>query len=186
MRYMPRHMPSRHFLALALLLALTLVGCGAYSYGGNGGSTTSGTTSTPSGAGIVATGAATVGGHATTILTDPNGRTLYYFADDSATASACTSGCASVWPPLIVSSGSPTSASSLPGTLSARDVGNGQQALYNGHPLYRYSGDAAPGDTGGEGIQGKWHVATPTVAVNGDATGQTTPTPSRTCTGYYC
>jgi hypothetical protein len=64
------------------------------------------------------------------------------------------------------------------------DVGNGMQVLYNGHPLYRYSGDTAPGDTHGDGIEGKWHVATPNVAVNGGSTsGQPTPTP---CSGYYC
>jgi predicted lipoprotein with Yx(FWY)xxD motif len=178
---------SRGLVALGLLSVLALAGCGAnYNYGtpgGNGGSTPATNTSGQPGAGIVATATATVGGTSTTILTDAaTGRSLYYFANDSSTTSACTSGCASTWPPLIVSSGSPTSTSSLPGTLSALDVGNGQQVLYNGHPLYRYSGDSAAGETKGDGIQGKWHIATPNVGANSGATGQPTPT----CTGYYC
>jgi predicted lipoprotein with Yx(FWY)xxD motif len=181
-----RYMPSRGLLALALALAFALVGCGANSsaggYGVSGAATPTATASSHAGAGIVATASATVGGQTATILTDFAGRTLYYFDSDSATRSACAGSCASTWPPLIVSSGSPTSASALPGTLDASDVGNGQQVLYNGHPLYRYSGDAAPGNTNGDGIAGKWHVTTPTVAVNSGPSGPT-PTP---CKGYYC
>ncbi len=184
-RMMSRELLASGVLVFGVLTALMLVGCGVYGSTGvyGPGSTTSGNTTGQLGAGIVATASASVGGQSTTILTDARGMTLYYFAPDSATTSACTGSCASVWPPLIVSSGSPSSTSSLPGTLSARDVGNGQQVLYNGHPLYHYSADAAPGDTRGDGIQGKWHVATPGVAVNTGPTGQPTPTQ---CSGYYC
>jgi predicted lipoprotein with Yx(FWY)xxD motif len=38
---------------------------------------------------------------------------------------------------------------------------HGQQLSYNGHPLYRYAQDTAPGQTNGEGVGGKWFVATP-------------------------
>jgi predicted lipoprotein with Yx(FWY)xxD motif len=133
----------------------------------------------------VSTATATVGGQSLTILTDAQGHTLYYFADDTSTHSACTSGCSTTWPPLLISSGTPSSSSSLPGTLSASDVGNGQQVLYNGHPLYHYSGDTAPGDTHGDGIEGKWHVATPDLAANRTATPSGQPTPTK-CSGYYC
>jgi predicted lipoprotein with Yx(FWY)xxD motif len=176
-------------LSIALLAACGTSGSGGL-YGSGGGSTPPAASSTPvdttaalPGAGIVATTSATVGGQSATILTDPHGHTLYFFSDDSATTSACTTGCTADWPPLLVSSGAPTSTSALPGTLSALDVGNGMQVLYNGHPLYRYAGDSAPGDTHGDGIEGKWHIATPTIATNHTPTGQPSPTK---CAGYYC
>ncbi|HEV2284230.1 MAG TPA: hypothetical protein VGX75_17730 [bacterium] len=52
-------------------------------------------------------------------------------------------------------------APSLPGRLDVvRDV-HGQQLSYNGHSLYRYAKDTAPGQTNGEGVAGKWFVAAP-------------------------
>jgi hypothetical protein len=30
-----------------------------------------------------------------------------------------------------------------------------------GPPLYRYAGDAAPGDTNGQGVGGSWYAITP-------------------------
>jgi hypothetical protein len=80
---------------------------------------------------------------------------------------------------LAPSSGTLTSSATLPGTLAAFDGANGRQVTYNGHPLYTYSGDAAPGDAKGQGKLGKWFVVTPTVAVLNAA--QATATPSN----YY-
>lgn len=179
---------------LGVLVLLVLAGCGvsgtqgAYGSGGTSPTATANDTGPAPGAGIVATATASVGGKSASILTDAHGRTLYYFDDDTSSHSACTTGCTDLWPPLLVSSGAPTSTSSLPGTLSALDVGNGMQVLYNGHPLYRFSNDSAAGQTNGDGYLGKWHVATPTVATNSGATntpatGQATPT---VCSGYYC
>ncbi|HEX6820304.1 MAG TPA: hypothetical protein VF120_18145 [Ktedonobacterales bacterium] len=171
---------------LSSVAVLVLAGCGAAGglYGGSGTTSAPGGTSAsaPSGAGIVATASATVAGHSESILTDASGRALYYFAADSSTSSACTGACTSTWSPLIISSGTPTSNATLPGTLSAQDVGNGLQVLYNGHPLYRYAGDTAAGQTNGEGFEGQWHVATPSLA----ATSGASPSASPTSCGYYC
>jgi predicted lipoprotein with Yx(FWY)xxD motif len=60
-----------------------------------------------------------------------------------------------------MTSGTPTSATALPGKLSAQTTGNGNQVAYNGHLLYTFSGDGGPGQTRGEGLFGKWFVATP-------------------------
>ena len=48
------------------------------------------------------------------------------------------------------------------------------QVVYNGHPLYEYTGDSAAGQANGEGIMGKWYAATPTLAT-GAGPGTTAP-----------
>jgi predicted lipoprotein with Yx(FWY)xxD motif len=112
-------------------------------------------------AAVVKTASATVGGKTVTILTNAQGLTLYYYKPDTSTTAACTGGCASAWPPLLFTgSGTPTSATPLPGTLSVVTSANGAQVQYQGHFLYTFGGDSAPGDTHGEGIGNVWYVAT--------------------------
>jgi predicted lipoprotein with Yx(FWY)xxD motif len=127
----------------------------------------------------VKTATATVNGKSETILTNDQGMTLYYFTSDAPSKIACTGTCAGVWPPLIFNAtGAPTSATSLPGTLNVVTGANGAQVEYNGHPLYTYSKDTAPGQTNGEGLFGKWFVCTPTLAGTGTGTSSGTATPS--------
>jgi predicted lipoprotein with Yx(FWY)xxD motif len=132
-------------------------------YGGGYGN--SGTTPTVSSSGsLIKTATATVNGKSETILTTAQGRTLYYRTTDMPPTTVCSGGCASAWPPLLVSgSNNPTSATSLSGKLSAQADANGTQVVYNGHPLYTFSGDTAPGQTTGEGVGGIWHVCTPSL-----------------------
>ena len=162
------------FLGMSMLLvALIAVACGSASSTSSGSS--GGTTPSSSAAAIIKTTSATVNGQSVTILTNAQGMTLYYLKPDTATTSACTGTCAGNWPPLVfTSSGSPGSANALPGTLSVITDANGQQVEYNGHPLYRFSGDTTPGQTNGEGIKGVWFVATTTLSVQGAP--QATPT----------
>ncbi|MGN8186461.1 hypothetical protein ACTJLD_10810, partial [Burkholderia sp. 22088] len=40
-------------------------------------------------------------------------------------------------------------------------VGRSKQWAYRGRPLYRWKQDRKPGDAGGDGIGGMWHVARP-------------------------
>jgi predicted lipoprotein with Yx(FWY)xxD motif len=138
-----------------LLTSLALAGCG----GGGGSSAHAAAPKTANGQ------PATVGVSDSglgKILVDSQGRTLYLFQKDSGTTSACTGACASAWPPLRAS-GQPTVGSgakaSLVGTTTRSD-GN-PQVTYNGHPLYLYVGDKAPGDTNGQGLTafgGGWFV----------------------------
>jgi secreted repeat protein with Y-X4-D motif len=99
---------------------------------GNGG-----TTPTVSSSGsLVQTATATVKGTSETILTNAQGMTLYYRTIDRPPTTVCSGGCASVWPPLLVSgSNTPTSTTSLPGKLSVQADANGTQVEYNGHSL---------------------------------------------------
>ena len=157
--------PKRTSLAvLGLILLLVLSACGSTNSTTTG-STQTPPTPTPTAAPTITTAQATVNGKTVTILTDAQGKTLYYFAPDTATTVACTGGCAQAWPPLLFSgSGSPTGPSSLTGTLSVMNNANGNQVMYSGYPLYTFSGDSAAGQTKGEGIGGKWFVATPDLA----------------------
>ena len=171
-------------LALAVgLAALLLAACGSSSttsgnspYGSSAATSTPTTAatatattgSTSSSGAVVKTATANVKGASKTILTDSKGMTLYYFTKDKANTSACTGGCASAWPPLLATgSAAPTSATQLSGTLTAFDGANGHQVEYNGHPLYTYGGDSAPGDTNGEGVGGVWFVATADLSASG-------------------
>lgn len=167
----------RWMRALPLVLILGLVGCGTTPSAAPPPSspsttnTATTTTSTSNSATTIKLGTATVKGKKETVLTDSQGLTLYYFTSDTSSKVACTGGCASLWPPLLSTSGSPTAASGVKGTLKVLTDPNGQQVMYNGHPLYTYSGDSAPGQANGQGYIGKWWVATPGLkATSGSST----------------
>lgn len=192
-------MAQRTRVAMVLLgaaLALTLAACGAtsgspgssggiYGSSGSGAPAATATATSPAsgtGSALVASATAMVAGTSKTILTNSRGMTLYYFTLDTPQKVAYTGGCASFWPPLLASGGTPTASGSLAGTLAVLDGANGKQVTYNGHPLYTFSEDKAPGDTKGEGIMNEWHVATPGLAA---ATGgSTAPQASPTTSGY--
>jgi predicted lipoprotein with Yx(FWY)xxD motif len=154
------------FVAIGLVLVMVLSACGGTTSTGSTSSTpTTAAAPTTASTSTVQTAQATVNGKALTILTGTQGRTLYYFTPDTAAKAACAGGCAKVWPPLLFTgSGTPTSATTLPGTLSTLSDTNGTQVEYSGYLLYTYSGDTAAGQTKGEGLFGKWYVATPDLA----------------------
>jgi predicted lipoprotein with Yx(FWY)xxD motif len=110
------------------------------------------------------------------VLTGPNGKTLYYFTTDSSTSTSCTGQCAVVWPPLVVPTGASavlgSGASGTLGTVMRPDGSN--QVTYKGHLLYYYEGDTAPGQDKGQGLDGTWFVATTSGAVPASATTTTT------------
>jgi len=102
---------------------------------------------------------ATVGG--AKVLTNSAGFTLYWFVPDTSTTSKCTGSCATYWPPV---KGPATAGSGVTGTLSTITRPDGKtQATYDGHPLYTYAGDSAPGQAKGNGKNlsgGVWHEVT--------------------------
>ena len=95
-----------------------------------------------------------------TVLASSRGLTLYYYGEDKPGSgkSACTGGCATAWPPLVAPVKAPAGVR-LPGPLGMITRPNGvKQVTLNGHPLYFYAGDKAPGQAAGNGIEGAWHV----------------------------
>src|SRR5215203_4280121 len=132
-------------------LALAVAGCGGGTSGGNqagayGASSpkTSSSSAGASGGASVALASSKLG----KILVDGKGQTLYLFQADRGTASTCNGACAGAWPPLTTA-GQPiawpgVSASKL-GTTKRSD--GTAEVTFNGHPLYTFSGDSAPGQT---------------------------------------
>jgi predicted lipoprotein with Yx(FWY)xxD motif len=105
-----------------------------------------------------------------TYLTGPDGKTLYYFTEDtSGDATVCTDPeCKGTWPPLTVDAGTTvTGGEGVTGTFTTfvRTDDGTTQVSYDGHPLYYFAGDSAAGDTNGQGIGGVWFVADVTGAI---------------------
>lgn len=94
------------------------------------------------------------------VLVDAEGMTLYLFTPDSMETSACTDDCLSAWPPLM---GEPVAGDGVDQALltTAPRTDGDDQIAYNGHRLYRYAGDTAPGDTTGQGVGDVWFAVTP-------------------------
>jgi predicted lipoprotein with Yx(FWY)xxD motif len=93
-----------------------------------------------------------------TVITNAAGLTLYWFVPDNATTSTCYGSCAQYWPPVF---GTPKAGPGVTGTLGTIRRSDGTtQATYDGHPLYTYIGDSAPGQNHGNNVTlngGLWH-----------------------------
>jgi len=99
---------------------------------------------------------AQVGG--ATVLVNAKGFTLYWFAIDTPTKSHCEGTCAQYWLPL---KGPTTLSPGVTGQLGTIKRSDGSvQATFDGHPLYTYVSDSAPGQNSGDGVNldgGLWH-----------------------------
>jgi predicted lipoprotein with Yx(FWY)xxD motif len=99
------------------------------------------------------------------VLVDRQGRTLYLFARDAGTTSACTGACAVNWPPLRVRGTPLVGSGGQPSDVGTTARHDGiSQLTYKGHPLYTFVNDKKPGDTNGEGITafgGSWFAVSP-------------------------
>ena len=106
--------------------------------------------------------------------------TLYVLEKDSKNTSTCTGGCATAWPPLVVT-GKVVVAKGLDAedfaTFMRTDNGMTQVSVY-GAPLYTFSGDKAPGDTNGKTIPNWYVVGANGKPMEGAAAATTAPTTS--------
>ena len=147
-------------------LALAVSACGSSSSS----SAASGSTPAAAGSSPAASASASNSGGTTLtaktigsqqVLTNSAGFTLYWFAPDTSTTSKCTGSCATYWPPV---KGPATAGSGVTGTLGTITRSDGTtQATYDGHPLYTYAGDTAPGQAKGNGLNvsgGLWYEMT--------------------------
>jgi predicted lipoprotein with Yx(FWY)xxD motif len=158
------------WLAAPVLAAAAVVGlaaCGSSSSSTPSSSSTSAPpaaapSSTSSASSDLAAGIKTATVHGRVVLTDAAGFVLYWYTPDSPTSSACSGGCATVWPPLL---GTPSLASgvALTGKLGTIKRSDGQiQATYDGHPLYLYKPDTTATMATGNAVSGAWWLMTAT------------------------
>jgi predicted lipoprotein with Yx(FWY)xxD motif len=136
--------------AALTVAALALLGLGA---AGASSPAPAAATGTATGTGLKT---ATIGG--TTVLTNAKGFTLYSFAPDTPATSKCYGSCAAYWPPVT---GTTAAGPGLPGKVGTiKRTDGSEQLTYNGHPLYTYIGDSAPGQARGNNLNlngGLWH-----------------------------
>jgi predicted lipoprotein with Yx(FWY)xxD motif len=161
---------DRRCLAPAGLVAAALIiaACGSSSSSPGAGAPAT-TTSSAAAASGTALKTTTIGG--VTVLTNAQGFTLYWFAPDTPTTSKCNSSCATYWPPVKGPATAGPGVSGKLGTITRAD--GSAQATYDGHPLYTYKGDTAPGQDKGNNLNisgGVWHEVT--------ASGGAAPAPS--------
>ncbi len=155
--------PNRLRMLLALLAvaaaASVLAACSSSgTSSASGSSSTPTSTSSPAAVTAGSLKTATIGG--ATVLTNAKGFTLYSFAPDTATKSNCNGTCAQNWPPVK----GPATAAGVTGTFGTIKRSDGSvQATFDGHPLYAFVGDTAPGQAKGNGLNaagGLWHEVT--------------------------
>jgi predicted lipoprotein with Yx(FWY)xxD motif len=146
--------PNRRRRAM-LVVPAAAAGLAALAACSSSGSSSAGGSSAASGsaeAAAVGLKTASIGG--VTVLTNAKGFTLYTFAPDTATTSACNGACATAWPPqtALATVASPYA------TIKRSD--GSTQLTFNGHPLYTFTGDTAAGTASGNGVNafgGLWH-----------------------------
>jgi len=138
----------------AIAATLVIAACGSSSATGNSGSGSGSSPAAAASGGALTT--AKVG--SATLLTNAKGHTLYWFVPDTSTTSKCDAACIKYWPPVP---GPASAGSGVKGTLGVITRSNGaKQATFDGHPLYTYIGDTAPGMAKGNGLNisgGVWH-----------------------------
>ena len=141
----------------AIAATLVVAACGSSTSTGSSSGSGSGSSSAAPAAASGSTLSTMKVGSAT-LLTNAKGFTLYWFVPDTSTASKCNGSCAHYWPPVH---GPVTAGSGVTGTLGVITRSDGtKQATWNGHPLYTYVGDTAPGTAKGNGLNlsgGVWH-----------------------------
>jgi predicted lipoprotein with Yx(FWY)xxD motif len=153
-------MPVRWLAPAGLAaLALAVAACGGTAKPGAAAGSAPPSGAQASGAAGTTLKTATIAG--VKVLTNSKGFTLYWFAPDTPTTSKCNKGCASFWPPVPAPA---TAGPGVTGTIGAIKRSDGSmQATYDGHPLYTYKGDNAPGQANGNGLNiqgGVWHEMT--------------------------
>ena len=153
------------FAASALLFAA----CSNAGTGSTGAPSTAAATQAPASAGATAEASGEAEAYEVELgdsdkygqfLTGEDGKTLYLFKPDTATTSACNTGCVDSWPPFTLEADETVKGGDgVTGTFTmlTRQDG-GSQVVYAGHPLYYFSGDQAAGDTNGEGLNDKWYL----------------------------
>jgi predicted lipoprotein with Yx(FWY)xxD motif len=158
-------------VAVGVLAAVLLVGCGDDAADDDAGATTTEAVETSEApetepeaepaesAPVLATADSDFG----TIVVDGEGMTAYMFDNDTQGSgeSSCSGDCLAAWPAIVAESDSPAvdGVDGEVGTIE-RDDGTLQVTL-DGWPLYLWAQDSAPGDVTGQAVNDVWWVIGP-------------------------
>jgi predicted lipoprotein with Yx(FWY)xxD motif len=178
--------PARwRWLAAGALGAMVLVGAACSSNSTSSTTTTKGTSSTAATSRSATVAVARVGSLGT-VLVNSTGLTLYHYTPDGTGKSVCTGACASVWPPLIVASGTTPVAGTgvAAGRLGTITRADGTiQVTYKGMPLYTFTGDKSAGQAAGQNVGGTWFAVSASSGSTGSGT--SAPTTTKASSGGY-
>jgi predicted lipoprotein with Yx(FWY)xxD motif len=107
-----------------------------------------------------------------TVLVDSEGMTVYELTEDKGTTSNCYGGCEAEWPPVTASGKPSAGEGAMAADLGTTERKDGTvQVTYNGHPLYTFADDKAPGEANGNEDDGTWFALNQAgSAVEGTAT----------------
>ena len=152
-------------ITVSALLAVVLLaaGCsqpyGTQSSTGTPAATTSSAVTAAQPAAVMVSTSTTLGQY----LADAHGMTLYYLTKDSPGSgnSTCTGVCIANWPAFTTQAGTVTAPLNASDFSQIKRADGTMQTTYKGWPLYYFKGDASPGDTNGQGINGVWFVMSP-------------------------
>ncbi len=161
-------------IALALIAALAIAGCGSSNdsgsgsggaYGGSGGETTKAASSESGGGGEAAIVSASTVPKLGKVIVDSKGFTLYDFHKDKGGVSSCYGACAGVWPPLLTEGKPQVGEGAMAAQLGTTKRKDGTvQVTYAGLPLYTYTADQKPGDANGNDFSSfgaEWYALQP-------------------------
>jgi predicted lipoprotein with Yx(FWY)xxD motif len=99
------------------------------------------------------------------VLVDSDGKTVYLFTNDQGPTSAVPPGLQAAWPP-VEASGAPVAGDGVDASkLETAQQPDGRTFVtYDGHPLYRFSGDTSAGQANGHKLGNVWYAVTPSGA----------------------
>jgi predicted lipoprotein with Yx(FWY)xxD motif len=162
-------------VASSVLFAAVLIAAGCGGSSSSKSSSSSTPASSAASASVTTTTAAAASGSTLSVaknggkdmLVDAAGKTVYlYVPDASNTTSQVPSGLKALWP-AVTATGASTVGAGLDASkiaLQAQPDGS-KQVSYNGHLLYTFTNDTAPGDAKGQGLGNIWY----TLSASGDA-----------------
>lgn len=88
--------------------------------------------------------------------------TVYLFVPDGTnTTSQVPAAVRANWPPVAAATSQLGAGLDAAKFASSKQPDGSMQATYNGHLLYTFVGDKAPGDANGQGLAGNWYVLSP-------------------------
>lgn len=164
-------------LAVTAVAAILLAGCGGSSKPSSGtsgskeGAYATSTTNTSAAKSTTAAGPVVISVKPNSVLgtkilaAGPKKLTVYMFAADHGSVSACYGACATAWPPVITAGTPKAQGGAIAAKIGTITRSEGaKQVTYSGRPLYYYTPDSSEAAISGQGLNSfgaLWWVMSP-------------------------